>query len=955
MKGFDVTKAESQKFLTGFSIGENRARVLKITLNNGRNPIHFDGTETISMFVTKPSDTSPSIGLCSLEDDTIIYNVLQSDVSEEGTVKFSLKVEQLEDDLITVLYAAHFGIQVTDPECDDSHAPDDPNFSILEQLIAEVEEFDSDAEAYAVGTRGGEPVEEGDPAYHNNAKYYAENLEVEVEEQVERAEAWATGTKGGVPVSESDPQYHNNAKYYAEQADTSADNAATSESNAATSETNASGYASAAAASEANALSYKNAASGSATDANTSALAAAASEANALSYKNAASGSATDASNSASAAATSESNALGYKNAASQSATDASGSATSASGSANAASSSANTASQKALDSEAWSKGTRGGVPVAPGDPTYENNAKYWAEQASAGQIQSDWDQDDNTQKDYIKNKPTIPDEQIQSDWDQADNTQKDFIKNKPTILKPQIKFYGENGDTVSVTNGIDTFTGTISGGSWTTDVTGYGSWDISVNGDFVDTVLVDCVKIYEASFGVEVTLTLNGAKNDVITIKNSNNVTVGTCTFETGQTSSTVQIEVPVGGRNFKFVSSVAKDTTTGTSDYEKTVFLSDAPSQTVNVYPKKALYWYGNLVDFSTSSNVITNNPSSDITLTFNTNNFTLSGTTSGKAYIIQKLINLSDYSYLKMKVNASTSYVNISLCGNNTYANWSDYISGISQNISDSDVNLIYGAALVNPASSYLAFYANPTAGSSVYEAIWLDDGHEDSVTIHGAKEDTITIKDSDDQTVATCIFESGKTVGYVSKALLTSGTYKFISSVAKDTATGTSDYEKTITLDGSESEVNVYHSGALYWYGNYVKTMVPSSNVHSSAGVDTRITPTVTDLTNSFNVQITTGSTSNGGSLQFTEAINFANVNVVKVNGSCTRSGSAYSQPWIVNTLSNGSTRLTSVVNMDGTGIFTLDTTSITTNNYFVIGVRGTASGPLNATVNAIWQE
>ena len=32
-----------------------------------------------------------------------------------------------------------------------------------------------------------------------------------------------------------------------------------------------------------------------------------------------------------------------------------------------------------------------------------------------------------------LSNKPTIPDAQIQSDWDQSDNTAKDFIKNKPS------------------------------------------------------------------------------------------------------------------------------------------------------------------------------------------------------------------------------------------------------------------------------------------------------------------------------------------------------------------------------------------------------------------------------------------------------------------------------------------------------------------------------------------
>lgn len=37
------------------------------------------------------------------------------------------------------------------------------------------------------------------------------------------------------------------------------------------------------------------------------------------------------------------------------------------------------------------------------------DRAKDYAEQASAGQVQADWNQTDSTQKDYIKNKPTIP------------------------------------------------------------------------------------------------------------------------------------------------------------------------------------------------------------------------------------------------------------------------------------------------------------------------------------------------------------------------------------------------------------------------------------------------------------------------------------------------------------------------------------------------------------------
>lgn len=37
------------------------------------------------------------------------------------------------------------------------------------------------------------------------------------------------------------------------------------------------------------------------------------------------------------------------------------------------------------------------------------DRAKEYAEQATAGQLQADWNQTDSTQKDYIKNKPTLP------------------------------------------------------------------------------------------------------------------------------------------------------------------------------------------------------------------------------------------------------------------------------------------------------------------------------------------------------------------------------------------------------------------------------------------------------------------------------------------------------------------------------------------------------------------
>lgn len=57
--------------------------------------------------------------------------------------------------------------------------------SQFEQFVAQVHEdaesiqdYTYDSEAWAVGTRGGVPVPSTDPAYHNNAKYYADSFTV---------------------------------------------------------------------------------------------------------------------------------------------------------------------------------------------------------------------------------------------------------------------------------------------------------------------------------------------------------------------------------------------------------------------------------------------------------------------------------------------------------------------------------------------------------------------------------------------------------------------------------------------------------------------------------------------------------------------------------------------------------------------------------------------------------
>lgn len=78
------------------------------------------------------------------------------------------------------------------------------------------------------------------------------------------------------------------------------------------------------------------------------------------------------------------------------------------------------------------------------------DRAKEYADQAYAGQLQADWDQTDSTQKDYIKNKPTIPTKVSQLNNDLGYLT-KDISE---VISAPGASFTGEvSATTVNATS----------------------------------------------------------------------------------------------------------------------------------------------------------------------------------------------------------------------------------------------------------------------------------------------------------------------------------------------------------------------------------------------------------------------------------------------------------------------------------------------------------------------
>lgn len=121
--------------------------------------------------------------------------------------------------------------------------------STLDIPLEQAQEYAETSEAYAVGTRSGDPVESDDPTYDNNARYYSQRsfeymesasiAKEDAEDAKEDAnsskldaaasanssllfaydsEAYAVGKRGGTDVEYSDITFENNSKYYKEAA-----------------------------------------------------------------------------------------------------------------------------------------------------------------------------------------------------------------------------------------------------------------------------------------------------------------------------------------------------------------------------------------------------------------------------------------------------------------------------------------------------------------------------------------------------------------------------------------------------------------------------------------------------------------------------------------------------------------------------------------------------------------
>lgn len=381
----DAFKNGMQRVLQGFQTGESVARSMEISLASGTQPFEFPSNAiTATMYVTRPSDATPSINACTIdaENNKVIYHISAEDIAEAGVVKMQLKLIDIDE---VVLISPMFGMEVWESTIEDSEAEDTPTYTALTQALADaIAMKDSAIADLYIDENNIFTVVFGDGTTYTSSVLADAIARIDsVEQNALKAEGFAVGEQNGTPVESSSPYYHNNAKHYSEQASTSASNAATSEANAALSEAGASGYADTAEAHKNTTAGYMNTTEGymETTEGYMETAEGYMDDAEdykdlALGYKNDAQTSASNASTSESNASTSASNASASESNASTSATNAATSATNASNSASLAAGSATSSANSATLSESYAVG---GTGTRTGEDN--DNAKYYKEQ----------------------------------------------------------------------------------------------------------------------------------------------------------------------------------------------------------------------------------------------------------------------------------------------------------------------------------------------------------------------------------------------------------------------------------------------------------------------------------------------------------------------------------------------------------------------------------------------
>ena len=351
---FSASEQELQNSSEVLVIASDTISYIEATFTLGTNWSGFDYTRAVwrngKVTVATTLDNNASCVVPAevlVNEGKVTVNLVGSDFEDE----------ELVDRLTTFpVVAIHVAQKV---KIDGTTVPITP--SEVERIIAAVED---DAEA-------------------------AEEAATSAEADALKAEGFAVGKQDGTAVGSESPYYHNNAEYYRDQASGHASDADSAKTAAVAAKNDAVSAKDAAVSAKNDAVTAKTDAQTAKTDAVSAKNDAVAAKDAAVSAKNDAvtaktdtQTAKTDAVSAKNDAVTAKDAAVSAKNDAVSAKGDAQTAANAASGSASAAAGSKTAADNSASNAEAWAVGQRAGVDVGSSDPTYHNNAKYYADQA---------------------------------------------------------------------------------------------------------------------------------------------------------------------------------------------------------------------------------------------------------------------------------------------------------------------------------------------------------------------------------------------------------------------------------------------------------------------------------------------------------------------------------------------------------------------------------------------
>ena len=146
-------------------LGENEARIISFPVGDMQS--EFPGCSFLVLNRRKgdPSAYPVPAANCTVEYNHLYWTVMSGDVAKEGSGEC-----QIVAILNNKVMKSDIYMTVTGRALDGAGTPPDPWVGWATYVAQRV----LDAEAYAIGTREGVPVDEEDQTYHNNSKYWAE-------------------------------------------------------------------------------------------------------------------------------------------------------------------------------------------------------------------------------------------------------------------------------------------------------------------------------------------------------------------------------------------------------------------------------------------------------------------------------------------------------------------------------------------------------------------------------------------------------------------------------------------------------------------------------------------------------------------------------------------------------------------------------------------------------------